>query len=210
MSRYTLNRKIVGYDIGISNIPNSMASTDAINVINGINQGDREWNRIGNKVRIKTIRVRGRIWREQQYPANAPTVAGDLVRLLIVYDAKPLALPQRQFILGLYNRLGNLTSTMHDPVRPDRRERFKIVHNKYYVLNQTNIVGQASGTATNRFYCPVDLYIRLGDGLDTSYNGIDGTLAQIENGAIYIFAIRQENTGTTNWQLRTQVSFEDM
>jgi len=167
-------------------------STNAqITILNGIQQGAGSWNRVGRKVSLKSVRVKG------YYLFNiVPTaVTGNLeipfVRYCIIWDRQPNSgtLPSYDAIFMSTAQTGTeATNTISDQVRYDNMSRFRILKDVSLPCPTVPIMPSGSAPAS-QFAIPVDEYLKI-NNLETTYSGSNNpvTIADIATGALYFVA----------------------
>ena len=105
-------------------------------LINGIVQGAGNNQRIGNKVSLKALRMKGQI-------INLATAVQTHARLLVVYDKQPNgALPTYATVMQTRDNAGAASNTAFSDPNFDNKERFTILRDTTFVLpSVTNTVG---------------------------------------------------------------------
>lgn len=157
-----------------------------INQIALVTQGAGLSQRVGAKIRWKSIQVRGMILPPQPGSgnnANKPLQA----TMLFVYDRKPKdAVPQVGEILA--NEPSGYIGS-NSLLNDSYRDRFVILRRLDFKASQ-----DASNADTNQTIIPVDEYFKL-KSLPAEYNGqtATGALGDIRTGAIYLLLV---GTGT--------------
>lgn len=92
-------------------------------LLNGVQAGTGFFNRIGNKIEMKSLEFRSAI----RVNGNAPAAGNEYLRLVIIYDAQPNgALPTWADIFTSYDNAGATTSTNYSYLNINNRERFKV------------------------------------------------------------------------------------
>ena len=94
-----------GMDTSMSTgaIPQTVNDNSGIYVLNLIQQGAGSWNRVGRKVNLRSIRIRGDIIHTQSTQSASGLTAGQVIRCVVVWDKQPSggAIPQWQDMFGL-------------------------------------------------------------------------------------------------------------
>lgn len=145
-------------------------TTGTITLLNGITQGSDIINRVGNRIDVVSILIRGSV-------AVGATPTSATYRWLVVYDkqanaATPLITDVLTAIsLSGVNNLAN-------------RDRFVIYLDK---------TGQLE--ATDKTTEPIKEYIEC--NLETTYNGTGATSAAIATGALYFISVGNLAAGVT-------------
>ncbi|AXH76584.1 MAG: coat protein [Cressdnaviricota sp.] len=169
-------------------------------LVNGIVQGAGNNQRIGNKVSLKALRMKGQI-------INLATAVQTYGRLLVIYDKQPNgALPTYAAVMQTRDSAGAATNTAFSDPNFDNKERFTILRDTTIVFpSVTNTVGvltnvgfdQQSKSDINIFN--VDMYIKL-KGLHTAYTGATAGIADISTGSL-LFAV-MIHQGAATWTFR--------
>lgn len=160
------------------------ATASGIVLLNGIQAGTGFFNRVGARIEMKNLHIRGSI-------INATTAVSDQIRLLVIYDRQPVgALPVISDILQSRDQAGTAATTGSSEINLDNRDRFSILRDyECYVPSVTN----TAGVLTNGPNFPgmddsfdVNVFIKL-KGLGTHYKSTANptTIADIATGALY-------------------------
>ena len=165
-------------------------------LINGIVQGAGNNQRIGNKVSLKALRMKGQI-------INLATAVQTYARLLVVYDKQPNgALPTYATVMQTRDNAGAASNTAFSDPNFDNKERFTILRDTTFVLpSVTNTVGVLTnvgfdqGTKNDINIFNVDMYIKL-KGLHTAYTGATAGIADISTGSLFFGVIIHQGAAT--------------
>jgi len=187
-----------GMDTAISSggtIPTTVNDNSGMIVLNLIQQGAGSWNRVGRKVNLRSLRIRGDIMHTQTTAASGFTY-GQVIRCVIVWDKQPSSgtIPQWQDMFGFTAQDGTEGTSMYAPIRYDNMDRFSILRDVTYDPQP----GAKSGNPdVVTYYNTIDEYIRLGDR-ECVFSGQSNpmTIADISSGAIY-FCVRTKNSTST-------------
>ena len=187
-----------GMDTAISfaQINSTVNDNSGMIVLNLIQQGAGSWNRVGRKVNLRSLRIRGDILHTQTTTSGITN--GQVVRCVIVWDKQPSSgtIPQWQDIFGFTAQDGTEGTSMYAPIRYDNMDRFSILRDVTY---DPQPGAKAGNPDIVTYYNTIDEYIRLGDR-ECVFSGQSNpmTIADISSGAIY-FCIRAKtnNANTT-------------
>lgn len=175
-------------DMTLATLP--VNTTGHFQLLNGTVMGTTYNDRIGRKIRVKSVYVRGIVGQESAIttitsPINA---SGQLARMIIFADMQPNgAVPALTDVLFEANGCAQLN--------PNYRDRFKILCDKQWAFGRfmydtTNGIAMADNCQF-----PVKKFKRL--NLDTTYNaGNAGTIGDIATGALYMLWVGSETAGT--------------
>lgn len=180
-----------GMDTAISfaQINSTVNDNSGMIVLNLIQQGAGSWNRVGQKVNLRSIRIRGDIGHQQTTGVATGLTQGQTVRCVVVWDKQPSSgtIPQWQDMFGFTAQDGTEGTSMYAPIRYDNMDRFSILRDVTYDPQP----GAKSGNPdVVTYYNTIDEYIRLGDR-ECVFSGQSNpmTIADISSGAIY-FCVR--------------------
>ena len=176
----------------LANAAYACDTTGSITLLNPIPQGATQITRVGKKVMIKHLQLRGLL------AANTATTIADTT-YLVVYDRRPTAaLP------AISDILKNTTSSAFS--NDDNTGRFRILRRSDAVLS-----GNSTTPTTGNEVRDVTEFIKV--GLPTVYKALGtGAIADISEGAIYLVTVGSNAAGTTAATLTTasRVRFLDM
>jgi len=190
-------KKGVDTAIAFAQINSTVNDNSGMVVLNLIQQGAGSWNRVGRKVNLRSLRIRGDILHTQTTSASGIT-NGQVVRCVIVWDKQPSSgtIPQWQDIFGFTAQDGTEGTSMYAPIRYDNMDRFSILRDVTY---DPQPGAKARNPDIVTYYNTIDEYIRLGDR-ECVFSGQSNpmTIADISSGAIY-FCVRAKinNVNTT-------------
>lgn len=157
-------------------------------------------NRVGRKITIKSVFIKGYIRTEISLSLAAANATSQAARVLLVYDDQP------------NGALATVTDILNsaDPASQlnlNNRDRFRILKEKFFVFDP--YLGAAF--AGRQIY-PIKIFKRL--NLDVTFNGVNGgTIADIQTGALLMVYIGSNAAGVNtdiNAYLSSRVRFLDM
>jgi len=155
--------------------------------------------RIGRKIHMRSLYIRGTLQRESYAAGNHPAC---LCRLIVVYDKQPNgAAPIMTDILNAADSVAHLNL--------NNRDRFQIIKDKQWSLDAWSLnetVGQFMGLSGRCAY-PVKIYKKL--NLETIYNASAGSIADITSGALWLVTIGNTADGG-NFSLTSRVRYDDV
>ena len=180
-------KKGMDTSISFAQIPSTVNDNSGMIVLNLIQQGAGSWNRVGRKVNLRSIRIRGEITHTQTTASG--NTFGQTVRCVVVWDKQPSSgtIPQWQDMFGFTAQDGTEGTSMYAPIRYDNMDRFSILRDVTCNMQP----GAKSGNPdVVDSYSIIDEYIRLGDR-ECVFSGQSNpmTIADISSGAIY-FCVR--------------------
>lgn len=181
--------------------------------INLVNNGAAFYNRVGNKIEMKSLEVHGCL-----KPFDTQTQDNMACgRILIVYDRQPSAsstIPTLNQVIKSIDNVGGATSTYQDFVNIDNRDRFQILRDMKFSLPwvkyTSNATTDMAGTA---IHIPgagdefqVNEYIKL-KGLCTQFSGT-GTemtpisVANVTTGSLLVYTLGNLASDKVGWLAR--------
>jgi len=195
--RAIAERKVIDVDAN----DYTCSTAGSITLLNGVAVGSDYTDRVGRKIRLKSLYIRGMVGRDsildnfQQGPC--------LARLLIVSDsqtngAAPL----------LTDILKEATSTSQ--LNLNNRDRFKVLIDKQYVVAPivTSTTNQyaTSGSPTNY---SIKKYKKLNH--EVLFNGTSSTVGSISTGAIWMVWVgdKADDTAQPTGAVSVRIRFED-
>jgi len=164
-------------------------------LLNGVQTGTAFFNRIGSRIEMKNLHIRGNI------RLNATTAQEAVLRLIIVYDRQPTgSLPNITDLLQSRDQDGNVDNNGASEINLDLRDRFSILRDmQWYAPSGTT----SSGVVTNQDFPSTDTlpwqineFIKLkGLGVHFKSSSQPTTISDISTGALYATFT---TTGTNN------------
>lgn len=171
-------------------------------VLNCVQPGSGSWNRVGRRILMKSVRIRGTLEAlldNNNDPANN-TTRGMTIRMVVVYDKQPSsgAVPTWNTIFGHTDQSGTENASLMDGLRYDNTGRFTVIRDKQFSINPMGIESVPAGNAGVIQTRSFDEYIPL-KGLETIYSGQSNpcTIADISSGALYLFCRYSADTANS-------------
>lgn len=157
-------------------------------------------NRIGRKITLKSVYIRGYVRTEISGAPAAKTVASQQARFMLVYDDQPNgALPAVTDILNTIDTASQLNL--------NNRDRFRVLKDKCWSFDPYLQSASASAQIFN-----VRIYKKL--NVDVTFNATNGgTIADIQTGALLTVFVGSNIAGTNedaNAYFSSRVRFLDM
>lgn len=205
---FPMGSEIKAIDIAIAQAFR-LPATNSCNLVNGIQTGAAFYNRVGSRVEMKNLHIRGQI----TYAATA-TVA--MLRMMVVYDRQPTgALPVVSDIIQTRDQTGAATTSGSSEINLDNRDRFSIIRDMQFYQPP---VTYTAGVLTNGPQFPgndnqqwdVNEFIRLRE-LGTHFKSSSNptTIADIATGALYIYFITNGSDNTVQFQGGIRLRYHD-
>lgn len=197
-------------------------STGVIQLINLIQQGAGISQRIGNKVTLKSLRMRLSLQSNNSYTnggVNSFPMTNS--RLMIVYDRQPnMGYPQVNAILGQLSQSNTvIAGTMWDSINPNELERYTVLYDKFRVLPPNTVSldenqATTNGPSTQSDTFQHDIYIKLRD-VTSMYvaNSNPALIGNVMTGALYLISFGDQTAGATTepwgWKGSCRLRFND-
>lgn len=192
-----------GMDTTIDLFSGSTYTTNAgIVVLNLVRAGTGSYNRIGRKIKPKSLRLKGTLSYTETANAN---VVGTVCKIYIVYDKQPSGglIPTYNSIFGQTDQAGTETVDFNSGPKYDSMGRFRILRELSYDMNPQTISGYDYTHTIN-----LDEYIKLALP-ETVYSGDSSpmTISDINTGAIYF--ITRASTGLVTVDVTARLRYTD-
>jgi len=163
--------------------------------------------RIGRKVTIKTIQVRGNVYLEQASTMSSGQSERYSGRLMLLWDGQPNGTTASAADIWA------IGGTPYSYLNLDNRDRFKILRSEVFSFDPMLIssVATQSVAAWNKTQQDFDWYVR-NVNLEVIFNGTNGgTIADIASGALLMVFISDAAADATdiNSVWTSRVRFED-
>lgn len=196
--RKTVEKK--GVDFPLTIVGPILASTntngDSI-VLDLVQQGAGSWNRVGRKIELQSLRLRGQYLWTYDPAATTGTVFGNTVRMVVVWDKQPsgAAIPTFDTIFGVTGQDGSETSTLLAPVKYDNMDRFSVLRDCVTDLVPKMYNASAGTQGYVQEVIAWDEFIPL-KGREVVFLGQSApmTIADISTGAVYVYFRCQYST----------------
>lgn len=183
-------KKGMDTSLSVGSVVATTNTNDDAVVLNLVQQGVGSWARIGRKVNLQSVRLRG-IARFTSAPA---VTSGDLntnaLRMVVVWDKQPsgAAIPTFDTIFGLTAQDGTESTTYLAPVKYDNMDRFSVLRDCTYTFSPQVWNNEGGASDASRQDVHFDEYIKLG-GREVVFLGQSApmTIADISTGALYVY-----------------------
>lgn len=174
-------------DIAVGSI--QVNTTASINLLNGTVQGTDYTQRIGRKIVLKSVYIRGYV-RLEATAGAAGAGEPQLARMIIVVDNQP-----NGTVFAITDLL--MSANVSSQLNLNNRDRFSILCDKEWVFDPW-----VGGLAPISGYCgraihAVKKYKKI--NMETIFNaGNAGTIADMNSGALYMVWLGSQPVGVTN------------
>lgn len=188
-----------------------MNTTGTIQNLAAIQQGTAESQRVGNKVALKSLRLRLRL-RNSGFLTDQISAG----RVMVIYDRQPNGVyPAISTILSTVNQAGTIIAgTLDSSINVNLLERFIVVMDKYLALQPSNNALQPYNTgSTDQRNFQIDEFLKL-KNLETAFSDTVSpmTIAQVPTGALYLICLGNIVSGSEPfyWQGEVRLRFRDV
>lgn len=186
----------------------TIATPPPLFLLNGVQTGAGFFNRVGSRIELINIHVRGII------DIQATTIT-QYCRMLVVYDRQPNGVaPLVGDILQARDQAGAVTGNAFVEINLDQRQRYLILRDKeYYIPAVTNTAGVLTNGPNFPSEGPelcVNEFIKM-KGLLTQFKSSSNptTVTDINSGAVYMFFLAAVDN-TARFQGGVRVRFADI
>lgn len=193
------------------NTPGSVSAADttgAFVLLNGMVRGtDASANRIGRKILVKQILIKGSVATNLANNFAAGGVCGGQdVRMIVFVDRDSNGVaPLVTDVL--------VTSSSLSHYNLDNRDRFKILYDKMYWLAQASNTAAGGNVAAAASPQGFTIDVDIPCNIVTIYNSnVNGNATDIQSGAIWILTVGSSAASSTNaagYDLSTRIRFTD-
>lgn len=203
--------ELKAFDVTVVPTFATAAAGDTPLVLNAMVAGTEVYNRVGRKIYMKSVHIRGQIF-------SAATTALDEqeLRMMLVYDSNPNAAQTTLGQLLLDSNVGGGLD-VNSNINLDNRERFKVIKEWFWHqggaagANTGQIIATGQTSLQDGSQClTVNAYIKL-HGLEAVYNGTNaGTFADIASGSLLLFTFC-DTLATNCWKFfgKTRLRYQD-
>lgn len=190
-------------DIAVGSV--AVTTTGSINLLNGCIQGTDYTQRIGRKIVLKSLYIRGWI---QTTLADDPILqyAPQIARMMVVVDNQP-----NGTVFNITDLL--VTASPAAQLNLNNRDRFSVLSDKEFVFDPVIVNTSAADkyAGLNRTIHPIKKYKKL--NMETIFNaGNAGTIGDMNSGAIYMVWIGNTAAGgeaPMDARISTRIRFVD-
>jgi len=153
--------------------------------------GSAFYNRIGNKITMKSLHLKINI--AQRTPVSAPGGNNQTCRWLLVYDRQTNgATPTIQTLLTDYQADGSTEGGILSGMNPTQTGRFIILREHFIKLFNLNAVAGQAYTSQSMMEQDgqwfVNWFVKLKD-LEAIYQANNGSIGDVANGALWLVAL---------------------
>lgn len=184
---------------------NMWASSEERDILNLTVVGTNSNNRIGKRIKMHSIFLRGFIAPSM---ANAAAATEDFKRIMIVYDRQPnSAEPASGLLFSSTNVSGTPSNTAFDNIDIARQQRFWVLMDDQVWTPALGALGASTGSVhscdgntnagSSKGTLNITRYIKL-KGLETVYTGNAGTIADIVTGSLLLVTYAAYDTNATS------------
>lgn len=180
-------------------------------LLNGSVPGNAIQNRLGRRIRMKSLRIQGMI---NQYQAGT-TPIDDFIHIYVVYDSQPNgATFATADLIQSCDAAGTTGTGTFSFINMSNSKRFKVIRHESMKIETTGAAANQPAQESTDFkkVQSIDWWIPLKD-LDTQYNtGTAGTIADIQTGSLYLMLFGASAAADSQYALtyNTRLRFVDL
>lgn len=183
--------------------------------LNLVRAGTGSWNRIGRKIAMKSLRIKGRAQISYTTTTSTGDVEPGIMRMVVVFDAQPSGGPTPSFdsIFGETDQAGGEVTYFDSMPKYDNMDRYTVLRDLSITASPDAALPTSGGTSNrnvNTF--AVDEYIKLGDR-EVVYSGDSSpmTIADVSTGAVYVYFRCWSQIGVNQWSFtgNTRLRYTD-
>lgn len=187
----------------------TIAAPPVMTLLNGVQVGAAFYNRIGSKMEMKSLHIRGSL-------QNAATDADCFLRMIVFYDRQPnAAAPVITDLIQSRDQTGAAATTAVSEINLDNRDRFVIIRDKQWFAPA---VTNTAGVLTNGPQYPgdderwdVNEFIKLNQLVTHFKSSTNPTvIGDINTGALFITFLTNGTTATWIAKVGFRLRFGDM
>lgn len=202
-------KKAVDIPATTTNFVNTLA---AFVLLNPVQQGPAYYNRIGSRIELSSLNLRGII---NPLFVNNAVRPFDIGRIIIFYDRQTNGvLPTQVDLLQTRDQAGNATNVGLSPINLDNRDRFLIIrdYQMYFPENDgtgiTRLVNTQGKEGNNEY--SINMHIKL-KGLQTMYKSTSNpiTAGDIATGGLFIGFISHSTTASKACTWTSRLRYKD-
>lgn len=193
--------KLLDTDLELSPVIATTNSNAGMFSLNLVQQGSGSFNRIGKRINMKSVRIRGVVYHTYGLEVVTENIRGNVLRMVVVYDRSPQNTePTFNTVFGRVSQDGTQSAAQFDALDPFHTDRFRVLRDIIVPFspgaNPATDVGTGNLCVNSAF---VDEYIKL-DGLDTVYSGTTDplTITDVNTGGLYVY-FRAETNGSADY-----------
>lgn len=196
---YSRSAEVKSVDTAVANIDFLTAGTVSATPFNVPISGAAFYQRVGNKIAMKSLHIRGVI---APSGANAAAVSQQIARIIVFYDRQTNgAAPSVADVLLYTFYDGTTVTTSTGGVNMNNRDRFYVLMDMQVILPACGINGATAASTINQGVDPngnagdsnqgqfnVNRFIKL-KGLEAQYKANNGNVGDIAAGGLFILCI---------------------
>ena len=170
-------------------------STSTFTLCNALAQGPGRWERIGNKVALKSIQIKLSI-----DPIRLVTFT-DTARILLVFDSNANgATPTYSSIIQSKSATNVNVTDIDSFKNMDNTNRYRILMDEQFYLPQTNNTGGFPNIQGMNPQWQINKFIKLG-GRQTQYTDTVASIASIGTGSLFLITTSAAAAGTEGYNM---------
>jgi len=201
-----------------TNIGSIVATTTTnadIDVLNLIQVGSAQYNRVGKVIQMQSVRLFGTITFSLGPVATTSDLIISPLRVALVYDKQPSGvLPIFSDIFGSIGQTGTEGSTVYDKLNLDNTGRFKVIRD-WIIKPIPGVISTQGTTNLNATSYFMDEFVKL-KKLKTNFSATSNpaVIGDISSGGLYVVMRSNTSTASTcqwtcNADFKTRLRYTD-
>lgn len=189
-----------------------LTSTMDLALMNATSVGSNINNRLGRKIRMRSLRVLGTV---QQFQ-NGTTPVDDFCRIMLIYDRQPNgAVPAQADIFQCIDTAGTTSTGSFTFLNPSNFERFVILRSEAFKMecpSGASATQPAQESTDYKKNMLIDWFVNL-RGLETQYNaGTSNNVTDQVSGSLLLVGLGLSASADSQYRFRfnARLRFEDL
>jgi hypothetical protein len=191
----------------------AFSTTAVFTLLNGMVPGTGSNNRVGRKISMKSLAIRGFV----RYKQVGTAPSDDYLRIIVFYDRQPNgAAPAFGDVIQATDNGGGTTTDAIGPLNINNADRFKVLRDIYwstpYALAAEGVALAAKQNIQDCTRANYKMFIKL-NGLEEHFNaGVAGTIADITTGSIFMMTVSRTAAANAQYEqvFSTRMRYMDM
>lgn len=208
---YSPSGELKGLDTSLDMTPivSTVNSNANAVVLNLVQQGSGSWNRVGRKIRSKSVRLTGLATFYYRPDPTTGNLVDSTMRMVVVHDKQPSgnAIPSFDSIFGGTAQDGAESTVVYSPLKYDNMMRFSTVRDITFSGDINSYNGAAGTTNSSQVTIKFDEYIPLHNH-ETVFGGQSDpmTIADLSSGAFYVYFRASNNSANLYWSINVSTA----
>lgn len=196
-----IEKKGLDTAIGVGPVINTTNTNGNCFVLNLVRQGAGSWERIGRKIQLTSLRLKGSFLNDYTSQASTGNIPANYIRMVVVWDRQPSggAIPTWDSVFSQTAQDGTESSNVMAQLAYDNMDRFQILRDVCvgFSPEATNTSGGSANLVQS--VATFDEFINL-KGKEVVFLGQSQpmTISDISTGGLYVYFRAKENIAATS------------